>query len=106
MVQPQHAPHIHQPSVFGNYLALKLCTFSDDVCTVCGAPLINVRQVCGSWRPGLGDHLAAGLELVGITKARVAAAMGVDDCGCQERQNALNAFGHKLGIGAPADVDR
>ena len=86
---------------------MSICVFDAAVkCTVCGAPRINARQICGSWRPGLGDRLAAGLELVGITKASVAAALGVDDCGCQERQEALNALGHRLGIGAPADVDR
>jgi hypothetical protein len=44
--------------------------------------------------------VAAGLEAVGITKARVSAALGVEDCGCGERQEALNALGRKLGIGS------
>jgi hypothetical protein len=51
-------------------------------------------------RPGLGDMVAAGLEAIGITKARVSAALGVKDCGCSKRQSALNALGRRLGIGA------
>jgi hypothetical protein len=51
-------------------------------------------------RMGLGDMVAAGLEAIGITKARVAAAMGVTDCGCNKRQQQLNALGRWLGIGA------
>lgn len=52
---------------------------------------------------GLGDMVKAGLEAVGITQERaqrVAAAMGVKDCGCKGRQKALNDMGAKyLGIG-------
>jgi hypothetical protein len=48
---------------------------------------------------GLGDMLAAGLEFVGITKERVAAALRVKDCGCEKRQESLNAIGRKIGIG-------
>lgn len=47
---------------------------------------------------GLGDMVAAGLSAVGITKERVSAAMG-RDCGCQQRQDALNNLGRRLGIG-------
>jgi hypothetical protein len=53
-------------------------------------------------KPGLGDMVAAGLSAVGITKERaqaVASAVGVKDCGCKRRQEALNAIGRKLGIG-------
>jgi hypothetical protein len=49
-------------------------------------------------RPGLGDMVAAGLSSVGITKQRVSAIVG-GDCGCQKRQEALNALGRRLGIG-------
>jgi hypothetical protein len=52
---------------------------------------------------GLGDMVAAGLGAVGITKDRVQAvakSIGVEDCGCQARQDAMNRFGQKyLGIG-------
>lgn len=85
---------------------MKCCTFGDNGCTVCGAPRINARQVCGTWHPGLGDSLAAGLSAVGITKARaqaVAQAVGIEDCGCAERQQLLNQLGYRLGIGAQAD---
>lgn len=48
--------------------------------------------------------VADGLASIGITKElaqAVASAVGVDDCGCKERQAAMNAWGAKnLGIGA------
>lgn len=53
-------------------------------------------------RPGLGDMVADGLAAVGVTKERVQAvanAVGVKDCGCKQRQQALNALGRRLGIG-------
>lgn len=50
-------------------------------------------------RRGLGDMVAAGLSAVGITPERVSAALGVKDCGCKKRQEALNALGRRLGIG-------
>ena len=53
-------------------------------------------------KPGLGDMVAAGLDAIGITKERVqavASAVGVKDCGCKKRQEALNNLGRKLGIG-------
>ena len=53
-------------------------------------------------RPGLGDMVAAGLSAVGITKERVSAIVG-GDCGCKERQEALNKLGRKFGIGGPLD---
>lgn len=49
-------------------------------------------------RPGLGDMVASGLSTVGITKERVSKLVG-GDCGCQKRQEALNALGRRLGIG-------
>jgi len=78
-----------------------LCTFTADRCTVCGAPRINARQVCGSWRPGLGDRVHDALGAVGITPERVAAALGVDDCGCEERREWLNQAGYAIGMGTP-----
>jgi hypothetical protein len=68
-------------------------------CSRCGSRVsaANVKRNCGT--AGLGDMVAAGLEAVGITKERVSAALGVEDCGCSERQSALNALGRKLGIG-------
>jgi hypothetical protein len=47
--------------------------------------------------------VAAGLSAVGITKDRaqaVAQAVGLQDCGCEERQRRLNELGKKLGIGS------
>lgn len=70
-------------------------------CQVCGLPASSAR-VRRNCRPGLGDMVAAGLSAVGITKERAQAAanaVGVKDCGCQQRQQALNALGRRLGLG-------
>lgn len=80
---------------------MTLCTFADGRCTVCGAPQVNSRQLCGTWRPGLGDRIHHGLEAFGITPDRVAAALGVEDCGCEERRRLANEIGYRLGIGEP-----
>lgn len=53
---------------------------------------------------GLGDIVAAGLSAIGVTKKRVqrlASSVGVKDCGCNKRQEALNALGWRIGIGEP-----
>lgn len=50
-------------------------------------------------RPGLGDMVAAGLAAVGITPERVSRVLGGKPCGCKKRQQALNQWGRKLGIG-------
>ena len=64
-----------------------------------GAVLLpgNCRHHCPvGMRPasrGLGDVVAKGLEAVGITKnmvQAVASRVGIGDCGCQKRQDALN----------------
>jgi hypothetical protein len=80
-------------------LSFNLCIFKGDRCVVCNAPQINARQICGSWKPGIGDHIAAGLDAIGITKERVAAVLG--DCGCEQRQQLLNELGNRIGIGTP-----
>lgn len=49
-------------------------------------------------RPGLGDMVAAGLDAVGITKARVEAIVG-GPCGCDQRREILNDVGRRFGIG-------
>lgn len=78
-----------------------LCDFKDGQCVRCGVrrePPYPKRR-CNA---GLGDMVAAGLDAVGITKARAAAvarAMGMDGCGCEQRQQALNELGRKFGIG-------
>jgi hypothetical protein len=73
-------------------------------CRVCGAAVSgpHVRRNC---RPGLGDYVHAGLAAVGITPARVAAALGVEDCGCEGRRQALNQAGYVIGIGAPPPAE-
>lgn len=49
--------------------------------------------------------MAAAFATVGITKDRaqaVANAIGIEDCGCQQRQESLNELGRKwLGMGDP-----
>lgn len=84
---------------------MNVCQFDGNTCTVCGAPRINASQVCGSWRPGLGDRVAYGLEAVGITKERVSDLVG-RDCGCKERQDWLNMIGYRIGVGAPPGQPR
>jgi len=93
-----------------------LCEFVDGRCPVCGYQTqhANLKRNCGgripppepqpdtkveSPRPGLGDLVAAGLEMTGITKERVSALIG-RPCGCPQRQAAMNQWGKKhLGIG-------
>lgn len=76
------------------------CTYHGDTCTRCGRQTAwpDVPRNC---RPGLGDLVHAGLATVGITPERVAAALGVDDCGCEERRQLANKLGHWIGIGTP-----
>jgi hypothetical protein len=47
---------------------------------------------------GLGDMVAQGLSSVGITPERVA-KITKKPCGCKKRQEKLNEFGRKFGIG-------
>ena len=85
---------------------MTLCTFADGRCTVCGAPQVNARQLCGTWRPGLGDRIHDWLGAVGITPELVAAVFGVDDCGCEGRRQLLNEAGRAIGIGnEPQNTD-
>lgn len=75
-------------------------------CTVCGRVIKTTlptppMATCRGPR-GLGDMVADGLAVVGITKERaqaVANAVGIKDCGCAQRQKALNELGKRLGIG-------
>jgi hypothetical protein len=53
--------------------------------------------------PGLGDMVAAALDAVGITKARVEAVVG-GPCGCPKRQAWLNDAGEKW-LGMPPGRD-
>ena len=50
---------------------------------------------------GLGDWVAKTLGDAGITKERVqrlANAIGIEDCGCEQRQEWLNKMGEKVGF--------
>jgi hypothetical protein len=55
-------------------------------------------------RPGLGDYVHNALGAIGITPDRVAAALGVDDCGCEGRREWLNEAGRAFGIGSPPEL--
>jgi hypothetical protein len=50
-------------------------------------------------KAGLGDMVSAGLSAIGITPERVSKALGVRDCGCKKRAEALNQIGRRFGIG-------
>lgn len=84
------------------------CVFEDGKCVRCGVKR-NQPYPVRECNPPLGDRIAAGLSAVGITKARAAAVAklaGIDDCGCQQRQQLLNDIGYRLGIGEkPAFAD-
>lgn len=62
------------------------------------------RALRAKYRPGLGDMVASGLAAIGVTKERAqqaAARVGIKDCGCAQRQAALNSWGRRLGVGGP-----
>ncbi len=40
----------------------------------------------------LGDSVALALRTVGVTEDRVRLLLGVEDCGCERRKDALNAL--------------
>lgn len=74
------------------------CVFLGDTCSRCGVKTAWPDQP-RNCRPGLGDHVHAALSAVGITPQLVAAALGVDDCGCEGRRKWLNQAGRSIGIG-------
>jgi hypothetical protein len=83
------------------------CVWRDDgTCTRCGLAGYAIPGggiASRNCRPGLGDLVAAGLSSIGITKERaqaVAQAVGLEDCGCAERQMELNELGRRLGFGS------
>ncbi len=59
----------------------------------------RVRSLRERLRPGLGDMVSAGLSAIGITPERVSKVLGVKDCGCKKRAEALNRIGRRIGIG-------
>lgn len=71
------------------YPCRKMDITSDALVVRCGQDVIA----------GLGDMVAAGLSAIGITPERVSKALGVKDCGCKKRAEALNRIGRKFGIG-------
>jgi len=75
---------------------MKSCGFTDDgICKTCGAPRINARQLCGTWRPdvqppprptpGPGTELKKLLARVGIT--------ATPDCACNARAAEMDRQG-------------
>jgi hypothetical protein len=67
-------------------------------CRVCGAR-VTATHVLRTCRPGLGDMIATGLSVVGVTKERVSRILG-RPCDCEGRRLTVNQWGAKyLGIG-------
>jgi hypothetical protein len=74
---------------------MTLCVFKDDRCDICGAPRINARQLCGTWRHdvvppvlptyGPGTELKKLLARVGIT--------ATPDCSCNARAAEMDRQG-------------
>ena len=81
-------------------------------CPACGFtdalhPSLRLTQVhacCPNAKPGLGDYVAMGLAAFGVTKERMAWAArmfggtGAGCGGCEERHEAMNELGRKLGL--------
>lgn len=87
-----------------------ICQPANGVCVLCGrvVPDSIAIQCVEIQQDGLGDRVAEFLASVGITKDRaqaVAQAVGLEDCGCAERQQRLNELGYRLGIGEPPDFN-
>jgi len=76
---------------------MKVCVFVNRVCVVCGAPLINAHQMCGTWSlrsepepsapptHGPGTELKKLLAKVGITAS--------PDCSCNARAAEMDRQG-------------
>jgi hypothetical protein len=71
---------------------MNLCVFTGSHCTVCGAPRVNTRQLCGTWRPELvlpaprpGTELAKLLKRFGISPTPT--------CQCRAMQQQMDAWG-------------
>lgn len=78
------------------------CGFTDTLHPSLGLHQVHAR--CPNAAPGLGDRVAMGLTAFGITRERIAwaqrmfgrSASGCD--GCDQRQEALNELGEKMGM--------
>jgi hypothetical protein len=71
---------------------MTLCVFSDERCVVCGAPAINVKQLCGTYRPenfraphGPGTELSRILKRIGIEPTPT--------CPCREKAAEMDLWG-------------
>jgi hypothetical protein len=79
---------------------MKNCVYNKSRCVLCGRPIPpGGRGHARACARGLGDVVADGLAAVGITPERVAAAIGVEDCGCERRKELLTRLGRAIGIG-------
>ncbi len=58
----------------------------------------------------VGDFVERNLSWIGITSTRIERVFGIKDCGCGQRQSALNAWGYRVQyriimfVGGPADM--
>jgi hypothetical protein len=93
---------------------MKNCQIPSDspkgtICPDCGLPIPidavgNYYRACGetSDSVGLGDLAESFFATFGVTKERyvaLKAELNLDpNCGCEKRQEALNAFGERFGI--------
>ena len=68
------------------------CVFVDGICGTCGAPRINARQVCGTWRPDV-DPPAAVANGPGTELKKILARAGIvatDSCSCNARASEMD----------------
>jgi hypothetical protein len=78
---------------------MKACVIGKDLrCSECGVAATSERVLrpCPFVVParGLGDVVADSLDAIGVSKERVRKVFG--NCGCQQRQEALNRLGRRL----------
>lgn len=58
----------------------------------------------------VGDLVETNLSWIGITSTRIEKVFGIKNCGCDQRQSALNAWGYRVQyriimfVGGPADM--
>lgn len=62
------------------------------VCQVCGASVRpGTKRNCSKPRVPIGDWVAAGLKVIGVTPERVERLTG-KPCGCKKRQESMNRW--------------
>lgn len=77
---------------------MSLCTFAGGKCSVCGAPKVNARQVCGSWakRRAQGPPRPAGgpgTELKRLLAGWPFFMEATAECSCAATADQMDAWG-------------